>query len=62
MKLSRVFAVLQIIIIIYMIFKELTTPYIFKHSIDIISPSILFFIFLVLGLYFKNKERLKKNN
>jgi len=58
MKISRVFAIFQIIIIIYMIYKEITTSYTYKHSIDIILPSILFFVFLAIGLYFRKKEKI----
>jgi hypothetical protein len=60
MKTSRVFAVLQIIIVIYMIYMEITTSYTYKHSIDIIPPSILFFVFLIIGLYFRMKEKVKQ--
>lgn len=38
---------------------ELTTSYTYKYSSEIILPSILFFIFLAIGLYFRKKE---KNN
>jgi hypothetical protein len=58
MKLSRVFVILQIIILIYMIYKEITTSYTYKHSSDIIIPAILFFVFLIIGLYFKKKEKI----
>jgi hypothetical protein len=57
MKLSRIFAILQIIIIIYMIYMEITTSYTYKHSSDIIVPAILFFILLIIGLYFRKKEK-----
>ena len=57
MKISRVFAVIQIIIVIYMIYMEITTSYTYKHSSDIIIPAILFFVFLIIGLYFKRKEK-----
>ena len=59
MKISRIFAILQIIIIIYMIYMEITTSYTYKHSIDIIFPAILFFVFLIIGLYFR---KIEKNN
>ena len=36
---------------------EITTSYTYKYSSDIILPSILFFIFLALGLYFRIKEK-----
>jgi cell shape-determining protein MreD len=55
MKISRILAIFQIIIIIYMIVMELTTPYTWKHSIEIIVPSILFFLLLILGLHYKRK-------
>ena len=57
MKLSRVFAILLIIILLYMIYKEITTAYTFKNSSEIILPAILFFIFLIFGLYFRRKEK-----
>ena len=31
-----------------------------KHSIDIILPAILFFVFLIIGLYFRKKEKKNK--
>ena len=58
MKISRVFAIFQIIIIIYMISKEITTSHTYKHSNDIILPSILFFVFLIIGFYFRKKEKI----
>ena len=61
MRISRIFAILQIIIVVYMIIKELTTPYIYKHSSDIILPAILFFSFLIIGLYFQRKEKKSLN-
>jgi len=57
MKISRVFAIIQILIIIYMIGKEITTSYIYKYSSDIILPAIIFFICLIIGLYFRRKEK-----
>ena len=57
MRLSRIFAFLQIVIIVYMIYKEITTSYTFKHSSDIILPAILFFVFLIIGLYFRRIEK-----
>ena len=59
MRISRIFAILQIIIVIYMIYKEITTSYTYKHSSDIILPAILFFVFLIIGLYFRKKEKEK---
>jgi len=59
MRLSRVFAILQIIIISYMIYMEITTSYTYKHSSDIILPAILFFVFLIIGLYFRREEKNK---
>jgi hypothetical protein len=40
-----------------MIYKEITTSYTYKHSSDIILPTILFFVFLIIGLYFRKKEK-----
>ena len=57
MKISIIFALLQIVVVIYMILKELTTPYVFKHSIEIIPPAILFFVLLAFNLYFRGKEK-----
>lgn len=57
MRISRIFAFLQIIIVVYMIYKEITTSYTYKYSSDIILPAILFFIFLILGFYFRKKEK-----
>lgn len=57
MRISRIFAILQIIIVVYMIYKEITTSYTYKHSTDIILPAILFFILLIIGLYFRKKEK-----
>jgi hypothetical protein len=57
MKISRIFAILQIIIVAYMIYMEITTSYTYKHSPDIILPAILFFVFLIIGLYFRKKEK-----
>jgi len=57
MKISRIFALMQIVIIVYMIYMEITTSYTYKHSIDIIFPAILFFIFLFIELYFRKKEK-----
>jgi Na+/proline symporter len=58
MKLPRVFAILLIILLIYMIYREITTSYTYKNSSEIFFPAIIFFIFLVLGLYFKKKEKI----
>ena len=41
-----------------MIFKEITTSYTYKNSGDIIFPAILFFVFLIFGLYFRKKEKI----
>jgi len=60
MRLSRVCAIVQILIILYMIYKEITTAYTYKYSVDIFLPAILFFVFLFIGLYFRRKE--KKDN
>ena len=57
MKISRIFVILQILIIIYMIYKELTTSYVYKYSSEIILPSILFFVFLIIGLFLRRKEK-----
>jgi hypothetical protein len=57
MRVSRIFAILQIIIVIYMIYMEITTSYTYKHSPEIIFPAILFFVFLIIGLYFRKKEK-----
>ena len=57
MSISRFIAVIQIIIVIYMIYKEITTSYTYKHSIDIIPAAILFFILLIIGLYLRKKEK-----
>jgi hypothetical protein len=59
MRISRIFAILQIIIVFYMIYMEITTSYTYKHSGDIILPATLFFIFLIIGLYFRKKEKEK---
>ena len=42
-----------------MIYKEITTSYTYKYSVDIILPAILFFVFLIIGLYFRKKEKEK---
>ncbi len=57
MRISRLFAIFQIIIVIYMIYMEITTSYTYKHSIDILFPAILFFVFLIIGLYFGKLEK-----
>jgi len=58
MRISRIFAILQIIIVVYMIYMEIATSYTYKHSSDIILPAILFFVFLVIGLYFRKIEKM----
>lgn len=35
---------------------EIITSYTYKHSSDIILPAILFFVFLIIGLYFRKME------
>lgn len=59
MRLSRIFAILQIIILVFMIYKEINTSYTYKQTSDIILPAILFFVFLIIGLYFRKKEKEK---
>ena len=54
-------AILQIIIVGYMVYKEITTAYTYKHSSEIILPAILFFILLIVGLYFRINKKITMN-
>ena len=54
MRISRVFALFQIIIIVYMIYKELTTSYTYKQSIEIVIPVVLFRNWAKLHDFFKH--------
>jgi hypothetical protein len=42
-----------------MIYKEITTDYTYKYSSEIILLAVLFFVFLIIGLYFRKKEKMR---